>query len=666
MMLVFMLLAIGVSPSLTLIAYDCTDPGTNITQIGIDKVESCSTEFERTEIVTQYVQILKEQELSTINYVECQILKSTLITHCGMHSHASMLSKSISIMEPVDIRSSECTEMYHTKMYVTAYHHKILNLKINGSTYVSLTELGVVDSSGKCHGTSFTLDGTTYVDAIMNTHYSININQKNAIFHHSSTTMKFYDGTVCLYRSGHCQLSNSALASWIVTPQRSTCGSTIYNLLYEGSANITSSSTSLKVLVVENQHQKFAMALKDQAILCGHHGYKTGDDSIIVITGIPGSLPSHPEPGQLDINAFHNMDLKLIYLERNIVNRTTDMYKAFSKRYCDLTKNYLHSLISLARQNPEEFAWAYVQKPGYTAVLRGEVIYLIECIPVKVKVFQTHQCYQELPVKTSENKTRYVKPSTRILVDIGTELECSALLPPLYNIDGTWIRLGQDITIPLAPHRLSIVQTNPWKYGNLVTIGTLGMLTDQQINQYRTAIISPLEQHSIISGFSKRIGDSIGYTGAIVDYSSAIDTEKLSDQISSSILYKMYGWWQFIIQHLAGLLGFMILWNIITSVLSCLMNLFLLYKRYGFSSILLFSVWSAMSKHILYGNVVDKIRNRYKKVKITNQQQGDIEDITNKDTEKSEELTSILTELYPKLHAEGIDAKYSASAPRHN
>lgn len=89
------------------------------------------------------------------------------------------------------------------------------------------------------------------------------------------------------------------------------------------------------------------------------------------------------------------MDLKLVYIEQNIMNKTTDLYKIFTQRYCEMTRDYHHSLISIARTNAEEFAWVYMHKPGYTAVVRGEILYLIQCKSVRVKVVPSEKCYQE-------------------------------------------------------------------------------------------------------------------------------------------------------------------------------------------------------------------------------------------------------------------------------
>lgn len=162
-------------------------------------------------------------------------------------------------------------------------------------------------------------------------------------------------------------LYEPTIATWLIESRRSSCGNNIYTVLYEGIANITKSSTSPSVLVVETDKQRFAMALKSDAIMCGHNDYKTGDDSVIVLTGTPSTLPNHEAPESIDLNAFHNIDLKLVYLERNVMNRTNDLYNFFLNRYCDLTRDQTYSLISLARSNSQEFAWVYMKQPGYTA-----------------------------------------------------------------------------------------------------------------------------------------------------------------------------------------------------------------------------------------------------------------------------------------------------------
>lgn len=140
---------------------------------------------------------------------------------------------------------------------------------------------------------------------------------------------------------------------------------------------------------------------------------------------------------------------------------------------------------------------------------------------------------------------------------------------PLYNIDGTWIRIGSEITLLIPPEKLTAQPSISWEYGNMVTLDRLGILSEKQMIQYRTAIISPLEQNSILSSFSRKIGSTIEYHGHIDDFSSALNTNKLTEEIYKNLLYQIYGWWEFIIRNLSGIVGFAILWNILFLYYKC-------------------------------------------------------------------------------------------------
>lgn len=154
-----------------------------------------------------------------------------------MHSHASMTKKSLSILEPIDISPGACYDIYNTPIYMTHYRHRIMNLRINGTTYTRLTELGSISDDSKCHGISFTTDGTAYIDSILRSHYSISIKRYPAIYHHSHCNVKFYEGTICAYKHGNCYIQESIVATWIVAMKRSNCGNSIYTVLYEGNSN---------------------------------------------------------------------------------------------------------------------------------------------------------------------------------------------------------------------------------------------------------------------------------------------------------------------------------------------------------------------------------------------------------------------------------------------
>ena len=61
-------------------------------------------------------------------------------------------------------------------------------------------------------------------------------------------------------------------------------------------------------------------------------------------------------------------------------------------------------------------------------VMLGEVMYSFKCQQVQVTPRVTTECFKELPVHLG-GKEKYLTPLTRILVDQGTRVPCSALMP---------------------------------------------------------------------------------------------------------------------------------------------------------------------------------------------------------------------------------------------
>lgn len=381
----------------------------------------------------------------------------------------------------------------------------------------------------------------------------------------------------------------------------SVCGKTRYDTIFEGWANLTTSVASPSVLLVEGQTPSFALSTKKRSIICGHTGFTTDDDDVVIITGRPGELPIHGGTRELsDYNPFLDTTLKFIFIERNVANRTTDLYQTFTRRYCDLNKARLRHLLSLARTNPEEFAWVYMERPGYTAVSRGEVIHPIKCVEVEVQPRHTDTCFNDLPV-TYRNGSYFLKPSSRLLVTVGTPVSCSPDTPVLFLIEGAWIKIGGESYIAPEPIKLSPSPKNVWEYGDLKSRTAIGFLSSDQLKEYREAIIGPAEYVAISTIFVNRVRDYGRTSSQGLDFSHSLDANKMVEQVSSSVISQLYGWWDFIARQLGAILGFSIVWNMIVWLFSTCVNGFVLFRTYGWSPMFAAAGWGSLSKHLVYG-----------------------------------------------------------------
>jgi len=82
-----------------------------------------------------------------------------------------------------------------------------------------------------------------------------------------------------------------------------------------------------------------------------------------------------------------------------------------------------------------------MKAPGYMALLAGEVIHIVKCVPVEVKLARTQECYDQLLVLRN-NQTYFLTPQTHILLRQGTQITCNPLAPPMYRLglEDAWYR----------------------------------------------------------------------------------------------------------------------------------------------------------------------------------------------------------------------------------
>ena len=54
----------------------------------------------------------------------------------------------------------------------------------------------------------------------------------------------------------------------------------------------------------------------------------------------------------------------------------------------------------------------------------SEVVQIVKCIPIEVKLRQTHQRYLQLTIN-KRNETLFLTPRTNIIIEKGTETSCN-------------------------------------------------------------------------------------------------------------------------------------------------------------------------------------------------------------------------------------------------
>ena len=201
------------------------------------------------------------------------------------------------------------------------------------------------------------------------------------------------------------------------------------------------------------------------------------------------------------------------------------------KKICELEIQTITALQSIAILDPVEFAYGWNKKPGYSALIRGEVVHMVKCVPVSVHLHTTNICTNELPVLYL-GQLRYMNARTHILSEYGEEVACNAMFPVKYRLQGQWFSLGPTLIKAMAPELLKLnINYSDWTYTE-VNVGTAGIYSPHDISRQRMAVLFPLELRAITRSIASTIG---GYrrTPSAFQLSNLLDQDYLDSAISS-------------------------------------------------------------------------------------------------------------------------------------
>lgn len=142
-------------------------------------------------------------------------------------------------------------------------------------------------------------------------------------------------------------------------------------------------------------------------------------------------------------------------VQNHLTNQIEHLYQDLMLQQCEHKRTTLIHRLTFAFSGPEQFAYALMQKEGYTAFVAGELIHLVHCRPVNVKYRPDQHCYIEIPI-TYNDEAAFVTPRNRLVVKHATEVECNPLYPIVYNFSNKWTITTSDLHVMPHPSVLDL------------------------------------------------------------------------------------------------------------------------------------------------------------------------------------------------------------------
>lgn len=583
-----------------LIGYDCGGQGLNITSLSLLDIGKCQVDDIEPQKKEVYIQLLQLSEFEHTTGIQCKIEIDRTVYYCGMHSHVSIVynGKREYIRE---VSADTCKKLHDSGSIFLGNNALITGIKVNSTTYHSLTYAGTITNDGKCTGTQFSDPYGTWDNVVVQASIKITTRRIEIPIKHSTNEAILPSGAHCSATIGECNDADGMTTYWAVVPPDS-CRFNRYDVLYQGPAYRLSSklsqSESPVIYTVTTKETTFALAKTMESNLCGYKMIQTEHPKLSILETHPDRVFKTSSKIAIDnLDIFSYVNSKFIYVEKHLKTQLTQLYRDILEQKCALERQILQNALSLASIAPDEMAHRIMKTPGYTAILAGEAIHLIKCVPVECRIRQVDTCYNELPV-THQNQSLFLSPRSRILTRSGTPKDCNELLPTMYHIHNTWYRLLPKPTESLAPPIIQPLTKPSWKYVSPSSLATSGIYTHEDINRLRDHIMFPMEKPSMLNTIARgAMGQEI--PAGSFSMLNLLD-EKTLDHIAESAGARLWRGFVTFGSASAGILAIFMIARFIKLIIDTIIHGYALHSLYGWSLHLLGAIWSSVTNLLLY------------------------------------------------------------------
>lgn len=596
----FVLIWLILKSTAALIAYDCAHERINITTISLLSVGPCDLNNEQVIKNEEDIQLLQMTEVASLHIYQCKINIIQSVYKCGMFSHLSVVPGGLSTFIE-EISHEDCMKIHQHHSYRLPNGRIIDNLRGNSSITHTEVIAGSLDIEGNCQGVPFTSGSFSWNSVIVMRAMEFTISDYPSSVHLQSNMVTLKNNVLCPYLNGKCIDPEHGMSFWNLIPDQS-CEELQYDVLWQGKAiklskQITNDDMNLThhIYTVATEETIFALEIKKPISVCRFPGFQTEHPRLVIV---PRTTTEYwfkrRTISSQNLDLFTYINSKFVYTERHIRSQVEQLYANLLQKKCELERETLQTRLLIAPHYPAEFALWFTKEQGYMVVPRGELIYLIKCQPVEVLIRKTERCYIELPVNYT-NRNYFMAPVTHLLQERGSEIPCSDLLNPGYQINGDWYGLNPTIHRMKNPRELSPSTAADWQYEDSSNFMQAGIYTPTSLDKLRHQIMYPSERRAINNILTHSV------IGSDIEHQN-IQAINLFSSHSLEQLFKTKAW-SFITGFgnvYATLLAFYAAIKIIKFAIDVIINAKTLKAIFGWSWKLLAAVWNSLTNNLIH------------------------------------------------------------------
>lgn len=605
-MIFIIILALGgvlIQGSFALTAYDCQSAATNITAFATTNIQDCAMPRleEQNNTITNALVIQKE-DLIPIQVLQCRLNIVQVITRCGHMGHTSEVVGGHSRFL-YEFTKSQCEDPLRTNLFVYPYKtHAQAQTYVNSVNEGTYYIAGWSDTKGDCGGAGYTFRQTWYEQALVSHNWELYYTTLTGKLDVITKKIHIRDIS-CDYDKLQCKDAILGQLFWDKLHDLQ-CDKKLYNILYKGPATkfqLTDQTTNAQysILTIRNSVYIFSILLKESSYKCNIPLTTTDQFNIFVSFDTENSFFQQTQastPSNSTPSLIAYLNTKLLYLDHHIGSQLVNLYSDLLHRQCRQKQASLRNLLTLSKIDPEGFAYALTNEPGYSSMMMGEVVYVLKCSTVNVTFRTVPKCYQEIPV-TYLDKPAFVTPRNRLITYHANEVICSPLYPVIYNLSKTWTIMNQSPSSTLQPTILNPNEPPTWKFNYTLHIGTAGLYSQEHLEAYTRQMLFVNERSAINNIIAQTLyNPNTDRQG--LHFNNLIDEEKIKQKIEtffSNLLtsFQTFGIW------VSTVIGIVTVVKCLIYFIEVLINGAHLYHVFGWSFKLLAAIFQSATTYLL-------------------------------------------------------------------
>ena len=592
-----MLTSLHVTAASRLHGWDCTRL-TDASQIDLRDVGACNPPTPAAAPTAKYGAVIQQVQTRRVPVLQCRASYIQYMYRCNYNSHISAPVGSVT----TGVQQISRDDCLQASRFGTIKIHDTLvdGLKINSTHKANIYVAGSATTDGTCYGAAeYTLNRVKYNKVVVEREYSITITEHIAILDVQTGYITTLSRIVAPFQDLHIRDAEEGDYYWNPLPAKTSCQDTDFATIYKGKIDIIRRETTVTVsdfAVVQATIHLFALKLQENSTACGLPVRATEHPRLFVIFLEPGEpSPFHyNENPMADLLTYINS--KFLYSELRVTDRNLNMSADVITRRCEVHRATLLTQLQSMKQQPELVGHLF-HDDGLIGRAVGEILYLARCTHIPLSVRRTESCFDALPVTDAENRTLFLAPISRQILQTAEPVPCDGPFPPCFELNGTWYRFDP-LPKPIAPPKqLQPDASTSLSITVLDFISTAGLYTPSEMEKFSKFLAFPSSRSAITNTIGRAM------TGEDMTSHTLYPENMFSMDHAAAIVKsgfkKIWGWFYVIGQFVTSCVGILYVIKLLRFFIKTAFNAMALHEARGCSLAVLAAVWTSATHWVI-------------------------------------------------------------------